>query len=41
MANRKGKGGNSDRFPLLKTLKWQMATAGMKLEDDCFMAGKL
>ena len=38
MANRRGKGGSSDRFPL-KSL-W-MVTAAMKLEDNCFLTGKL
>ena len=37
-ANRRGKHGSSDRFPL-KSL-WMM-TAAMKPEGDCFSAGKL
>ena len=37
MANRRGKGGSSDRFH--KSL--QMVTAAIKLEDDCFLAEKL
>ena len=41
MANRRGKGGSSDRFPLLCTPKslW-LVTAAMKSEGDCFLAGK-
>ena len=42
MANRRGKGGNSDKFLLFGALKslW-MVTAVMKLEYKCFLAGKL
>ena len=41
MANRKGKGGSSDRFSLLGLQKslW-MVTAAMKSEDKSFLAGK-
>ena len=42
MANRGGKGGSCDRFPLWGALKsLQMVTAAMKSEDNCFLAGKL
>ena len=42
MANRRGKAGSSDRFPLLWALKsLQMVTAGMKLKDVCFLEGNL
>ena len=41
MANRRGKGGSSDRFSLLGLQKslW-MVTAAMKSEDKSFLAGK-
>ena len=42
MANRRGKGANSDRFPLLGIQKsLQMMTEARKSEDGCFLAEKL
>ena len=40
-ANRRGKGGSSDRFSLLGLQNHCMVIAAMKLEDGCFLAGKL
>ena len=37
MANRRGKGRSSDRFPLLGLKSLQMVAAAMKLKDDCFL----
>ena len=41
MANRRGKGGSSDRFSSWALKFLQMVTKAMKLEDDCSVAGKL
>ena len=41
LANRRGKGGSSDRFSLLGLQNHCMVIAAMKLEDGCFLAGKL
>ena len=41
MANKRGKGGNSDRFPLIWLQNHcRQVTAAMKSEDDCLLAGK-
>ena len=41
MANRRGKGRSSDRFPLLGLKSLRMVAAAMKLKDDCFLEEKL
>ena len=41
MANRRGKGGSSDISSSWALKSLWMLTASMKLEDDCFLAGKL
>ena len=42
MADRRGKGGSSDRFPLWGLLRsLQIVTAVMKSQNDCFSAVKL
>jgi len=41
MANRRGKGGRSDRFLSWALKSLWMVTAAMKSEDDYFLAGKL
>ena len=38
MANRRGKGGSSDRFSFWALNSLQMVTAAMKSEDSCFLA---
>ena len=40
-AKRKRKGGSRDRFSLLGLQNHCMVIAAMKLEDGCFLAGKL
>ena len=37
MANRRGKSGSSDRFPLLGSEITVDGDCSMKLEDDCFL----
>ena len=41
MANRGGKGGSSDIFPLLGSKSLWMVIAAMKSEGNCFLEGKL
>ena len=41
MANRRGKSGSSDRFPFLGSEIAVDGDCSMKLEDDCFLSGKL
>ena len=41
MANRRGKGRSSDRFPLLGPSNHWMVTVAMKSKDDYFLAAKL
>ena len=40
MANRRGKGRSSDRFPLLGLKSLQMVAAAMKLKDTCSLGTK-
>ena len=40
-ANRRGKGGGSDRFPSWATESLWMVTTAIKSEENCFLAGKL
>ena len=40
-ADRSGKRGSSGRFRLLALKSLRMATAALKSEGDCFLAGKL